>query len=512
MGRDARTGSPSELTRAALAALRPQRSEAHLGRGSGRGAARTGRANPNQLQINPGPQKALARGCARTLVAAHRERFGSRCGRRSLRRPAAHALGPLRAPHVEGPAGAARRPTPIPSSTAASRTASACSADDELDRLVGRLRARAGAARPRRRLPLRGREALPRLPRPRAAQRARTRPGATAAASRTARASCASVVDGHPRRGARASGSACASPSSTPCPAARAPSGRGRRRSERGGLPLAFGLLEGEDLDAAPRRRARAAARARGAGRALDLHHARAAPTTTPTCSGPRSSPLPTATCRPRIRCAAWPARSRPPRASRRTSRASCSWAPATATCRSGCPTWASAWSRDGAADLVGLGRDGRCRIRTCPPTCSRARPLRRKAICRTFSDCTTRPAQRPRLRLLSPRSRSTPRTRTRSSCDEAKAALRRERRPRAKPLPTATRALAVSVAVPGPLLHRRVRASTACRSSTTSSSRTWAGRAGRSPRATRTASSWSGLVFGCAGRGHRRPLRPAPR
>ncbi len=33
-----------------------------------------------------------------------------------------------------------------------------------------------------------------------------------------------------------------------------------------------------------------------------------------------------------------------------------------------------------------------RSRIRSCPPTCSQGTPLRRKFICRTFSDCTTGP------------------------------------------------------------------------------------------------------------------------
>jgi len=69
-----RDGHPSELTERRWRNF--GRSGAKLIWGGEAVAVRPeGRANPNQLQINPGTQKALA-GLRETLVAAHRERFG----------------------------------------------------------------------------------------------------------------------------------------------------------------------------------------------------------------------------------------------------------------------------------------------------------------------------------------------------------------------------------------------------------------------------------------------------
>jgi 2,4-dienoyl-CoA reductase-like NADH-dependent reductase (Old Yellow Enzyme family) len=69
-----RDGHPSELTERRWRNF--GRSGAKLIWGGEAVAVRPeARANPNQLQINPGTQKALA-GLRETLVAAHRERFG----------------------------------------------------------------------------------------------------------------------------------------------------------------------------------------------------------------------------------------------------------------------------------------------------------------------------------------------------------------------------------------------------------------------------------------------------
>ena len=55
---------------------------------------------------------------------------------------------------------------------------------------------------------------------------------------------------------------------------------------------------------------------------------------------------------------------------------------------------------RDGGADFVGLGRMV-LSYPELPADVLAGRPLARKRICRTFSDCTTAPAQRDGLRLL---------------------------------------------------------------------------------------------------------------
>jgi 2,4-dienoyl-CoA reductase-like NADH-dependent reductase (Old Yellow Enzyme family) len=119
--------------------------------------------------------------------------------------------------------------------------------------------------------------------------------------------------------------------------------------------------------------------------------------TTTRTCSGRRRSRRSTATSRRRIRCAACGGRFRRRRSSSATSRRWCSSAPRTATCRSGCRTWASTTCAKGCA-ISSASDASRCRIPICRPTCLSGAPLKRAAFCRTFSDCTTG----PRLGLVS--------------------------------------------------------------------------------------------------------------
>ena len=107
-----------------------------------------------------------------------------------------------------------------------------------------------------------------------------------------------------------------------------------------------------------------------------------------------------------RLPAAGRPARRR--RAARSTSSAELkaafpklvSSAPATPTSRSSSPHVAQAAVREGVVDFVGIGRMVLC-YPELPADTLAGRPLQRKRICRTFSDCTTAPAQRPRLRLL---------------------------------------------------------------------------------------------------------------
>ena len=60
-------------------------------------------------------------------------------------------------------------------------------------------------------------------------------------------------------------------------------------------------------------------------------------------------------------------------------------------TSRTGCRTSASAVVRDGGADFIGLGRMV-LSYPELPADVLAGRPLARKRICRTFSDCTTAP------------------------------------------------------------------------------------------------------------------------
>ena len=63
----------------------------------------------------------------------------------------------------------------------------------------------------------------------------------------------------------------------------------------------------------------------------------------------------------------------------------------------------AQAVVREGWADFVGLGRMVLA-YPELPADVLAGRPLRRKKICRTFSDCTTAPRNGLRRRLLSTR------------------------------------------------------------------------------------------------------------
>ena len=231
-----------------LAQLRAQRGQADLGR-RGRGRAAGRRANPNQLLIGEGTLSALGAAAAGARSHEHRDRFGA-AGRRDLYvgLQLTHS-GRNARPHAKD------RPEPLDglcpsrSWTAGSRAGPAFS----------RTRSSTAWSRTSSRRPgapaglgyaVRRREALPRLPGPRAPLRARAARGATAARSRTGRASSARSWRGSgPRRPGW--GWACASPPSTCVPYRPGANGIGVPETATAGYASAFGLLEDEAMDEA---------------------------------------------------------------------------------------------------------------------------------------------------------------------------------------------------------------------------------------------------------------------
>ena len=136
-----------------------------------------------------------SRRCATSSSTAHRERFGANAdGDLYLGLQLTHS-GRFSRPNVLESARAARRARQSGARPALSRRRARCMTDDEIDRLIDDFIA-AARLRLRDRLPVRRHQALPRLSRARAAERARAATADTAAASRTARGSCATIVDG----------------------------------------------------------------------------------------------------------------------------------------------------------------------------------------------------------------------------------------------------------------------------------------------------------------------------
>ena len=327
-----------------------------------------------------GLREALVAGAPGALRAAGRPR--------PLRRPAAHPLGPLRPPHAKD------RPEPL--------TAYAHPVLDRRfprgTRILARRRARppgrglrgGRAARPGARLPVRRRQALPRLPGPRAALGPRPRRAATAARFENRTRFLREIVAGIRAEAPGPRRSACASPSSTPCPSARRPTAWAcrRRRPRATARPSACSRTSGSTRPSTtPARSSGCSRRWASAG----LRHRRE-PLLQPAHPAPRALPA-----HRRLPAAGGPAARRG--AADRGHRApqgrafpgSSSWARPTAICRNGCPTWRSAWCAT-AAPTSWASAAWSCPIRSCPPTCWPGSPLRRKGICRTFSDCTSAP------------------------------------------------------------------------------------------------------------------------
>ncbi len=314
---------------------------------------RDGRANPNQLVIDETTVDELA---AAALAP------GSRPGRRA----AADPLRALLPPRRRGPAPRTAYRHPLLDDRVGADDASVLT-DDELDDLVddvrrGRRAGRAGGLR------LRRREALPRLPRPRAAHRLRPpRP----LRRRPRRAHDVSPVGRrrHPCRGARPWRSPCGCRCSTWCRSPPGPTGSAtRRRPARTGH--AFGG-DGTGLRHRPDRdRTQLLDMLTGLGDRSGLHHRRQ-PVLQP--ARPAAGLLPAVGRlhrRPRIRWSASPASS-PPRPSspngiaRSDRRRHRLLVPAGVAAQRGA---GGAWPRGGADWSASAGWS--CRTRSCPPTC----------------------------------------------------------------------------------------------------------------------------------------------
>ena len=150
-----------------------------------------GRANPNQLLLPPENERRPPRA---PRHAARRPPRALRLRRRPARRPAAHPLRPLLPAQPPRASSNRASPTTIRCSTRkfdiAPHDDSVVLTDDELQRLIDDYVAAARLAQ-RRRLPVRRRQSLPRLPRPRVPLRLRPPRPATAATSTAAPASSA---------------------------------------------------------------------------------------------------------------------------------------------------------------------------------------------------------------------------------------------------------------------------------------------------------------------------------
>ena len=381
-------GRPTDLTRRRWQRLRPQRRQAHLGRRGRRRAARRPRQPATSCHA-PRANVADLAALRDDLVDAHRAAL--RPHRRPGGRPAAHALGPVRAAPRDRRRRAARSPTatrprravrrrrrrPGPRPTTSSTRWSTTSSTPPARAPTGRLR-------------LRRRQALPRLPRPRVALGASTGPAATAAASRTARGSSArSSPASAPRRPAWRVGVRLSAFDFVPFrPRARR---RRRARADAGAVPLRLRRRRHRRRASTSTEPRRVPRPARRAGHRPGLHHRRQ-PVLQPAHPAPgRTSRPPTATCRPKTRWSASPARSRVTAELKRA-------APEPGRRRLGLlvPAGLAAPRRPGGrprrrASTSSASADGAVLPRPAADVLA-GRPLDRDAICRTFSDCTTAP------------------------------------------------------------------------------------------------------------------------
>ena len=371
-----------------------------------------GRANPNQLVIGDAT--------LRRPRAAARRRSSPRTA--SVRPDARDDLliglqlthsGRFCAAQRLGPPGAARSPTTIRCSTARlARAGVRVLTDDELDGLIEDFVRAAGLAQRagfdfvdvKHCHGYLGHELL---------SARRPRPGRYGGSLENRTRFLRDDRRGHPRRGARAARSACASRAFDFVPF-RQDAERPRRARERPRRATAtrFGVVDGSGLRASTSpSRAQLLRLLRGARRRAGVHH-RGQPLLQP--AHPAAGALPavaTATSRPKTRCVGVARQIDVDRAS--SSAASPTLvvrrARPTPTCRSGCPTWRRRCVRDGLGRLRRPRAHGAVLSRAAAPTCSPAGRSTRKRICRTFSDCTTGAAQGARLGLLSARLRSTP-------------------------------------------------------------------------------------------------------
>ena len=425
------TGEPSELT---------ERRWRHFG-SSGAKLIWGGEAVAVRARRPRQPEPARDRRARRWRPSARLREHARRGARRALRRaPRTTSCVGLQLTHSGRFARPTRRtgpsrwsPTRTPCSTAASRTDVRVLSDDELDRLVddfvraARLAAGVG-------LRLRGRQALPRLPGPRAAERPRTARAATAASFENRTRFLRDVVEGIRaeapglRIGVRLSVFDTV-PYRKDAAGRRRARGRGRRRTAH-----AFGLLDDGDLRRGARRqRASCCACSRAwacAGCALTAgspyynpHVQR--PALFPPSDGYLPPEDPLRGVARQIEATAR-AQGRVPRPGRSSARP-------TATCRSGCRTSASARVREGRADFVGLGRMV-LSYPELPADVLAGRPLAAQAHLPHVQRLHDRPAQRassPGCYPLDPLLRRAPRRRAAARRSRPRCAHERHRRRR---------------------------------------------------------------------------------
>ena len=278
--------------------------------------------------------------------------------------------------------------------------------DAELDRARRRFR-RGGAARARRRFPLRRREGVPRLPRARAARRAHAA-ARTAARSRIARGFCAASIEAIR---AHVSGLDIAVRMSVfdTVPYRKRPADQvwraGVASRERRGLRLP-GSVSCPATSSSMRRSTDARAVSANAGaarRPMDLHDRRQPVLQPRTCSGRRSFRRSTATSRRRSAARRVAADSRRRPSSSASSRSWCSSDPPTAICRSGCRTSAQRQRARRLCDFVGLGRIA-LSYPDLPADVLSGAPLKRACVLPHVQRLHDRPAHGPGVRLLSAR------------------------------------------------------------------------------------------------------------
>ncbi len=290
-------GAPTRPRPPALAAVRRRAARSSSGAVRPWRSRRDGRANPRQLVIDRPTVDDLAALRAELRRCARRR---ARQRRRLVDRPAAHALGALVAARRARRSRGSRTTTRC--STRASRAeAAVVLSDDDLDELVETYVARRGARR-RRRLRLRRREALPRLPAPRAARRGRPARARTAATFEPHRvpahaSSTASATRAPGPRDRRAAVGVRLRAVRSPTPTASAP----RRPSAAAMPPVRVRWRRvGRGRSTSPRRTASSTCAASSASGSCASPPA--ARTTTRTSSDRRSSRRRTATRRPRTR------------------------------------------------------------------------------------------------------------------------------------------------------------------------------------------------------------------
>ena len=363
-----------------------------------------GRANPRQLDDRRGDAGRRSRACARRSSREHEARFGAGRRERPRGRPADHPLGPLRAARTPGTGPSRSSPAHHPVLDRRFPAGVRILTDEELDRAGRRLRARR-AARAAGRLRASSTSSTATATSATSCSRPATGRAATAARFENRTRFLRTVVEG-----IRAE---------APGPARRRallglrrralPQGRRRAAACPRATPRAtrsaFGVApRTSDLDDGPRRRARAPAPAARRSASAGSASSAGSPYYNPHLQRPALFPPSDGYLPPEDPLARRRAPDRGDGAPQgRLSRTSCFVGSAYSYLQEWLPNVAQRVLREGRADFVGLGRMV-LSYPELPADVLAGRPLDRKRICRTFSDCTTAPRNGLRLGLLSAR------------------------------------------------------------------------------------------------------------